>query len=330
MPESTLSDADIARLAWLGIRNVGPKAVLKSFSRDLDLGSSAYVLEQLAPAAPAAEREGALSEAYNQLFLSHQEGIRILAYGDLEYPAPLKLLDDAPPFIWTKGELPRDWQSAVAVIGTREPNAYAEQMTQKLVHELASHRETLIVSGLALGVDSIAHKAALHEQLRTVAVLANGLDSIYPKANAKLAKDILGAGGLLLSETPTGRGVSKFNLVARDRLQSGLSLATFLMQSSYAGGSMHTALFTLQQKRTLIALKPLDREAEWSGNWFLFGRGAEEWTKERQNLKKITTYERPWALPLFEESMKEFVARGLESSFVPRQKTQDPENLSLL
>jgi DNA processing protein len=120
---------------------------------------------------------------------------------------------------------------------------------------LASHGWS-IVSGLAMGVDTLCHEAALEVGGHTVAVLANGLDTVYPRQNTALAERILAAGGALLSEQPLGTAAIPRNLVARDRLQSGMSAATVVMQTDLTGGSMHTVRYTLLQSRQLIAPVP--------------------------------------------------------------------------
>lgn len=118
-----------------------------------------------------------------------------------------------------------------------------------------------IVSGLAIGIDTVSHQAALRHGGQTIAVMAGGLDSVYPKQNAKLADEILEKEGALVSEQPFGVPPSPRNLVQRDRLQSGLSIATFVMQTDIKGGSMHTVRFTIQQDRLLFAPVPQGRHA---------------------------------------------------------------------
>ena len=118
------------------------------------------------------------------------------------------------------------------------------------------------VSGLALGVDTLCHEAALEAGGHTVAILANGLDSVYPGQNRELAARILAAGGALLSEQPLGAPALPRNLVARDRLQSGMSAATIVMQTDLIGGTMHTVRYAVLQGRPLIAPVPQGTHAD--------------------------------------------------------------------
>jgi len=113
-----------------------------------------------------------------------------------------------------------------------------------------------IVSGLARGVDTLCHEAALRAGGHTVAVLANGLDTVYPRQNSELADRILAQGGALLSEQPPGTPALPKHLTRRNRIQSGMSVATIVMQTDIVGGTMHTARYTLLQGRLLAAPVP--------------------------------------------------------------------------
>lgn len=180
--------------------------------------------------------------------------VRILPIFDPCYPTQLRAIPDAPLVLYVKGRLP-EGRRFVACIGTREPSEFGCFVTKRITRLLAEHRWS-IVSGLAVGVDTHAHTEALAAGGHTVAVLANGLDKIYPRENAKLAQEILDNGGALVSEQPFGTPALASNLVQRDRLQSGMSVATFVMQTDVVGGSMHTVRFTLLQCRLLYAPVP--------------------------------------------------------------------------
>lgn len=187
-----------------------------------------------------------------------RRGVRVLSVFDADYPDALRSLSDRPPILFVKGKLPQS--RSVACIGTREPSEFGEIVSDKIVEALVG-ANWAIVSGLAIGVDTLCHKAALRHDGQTIAVMAGGLDGIYPKQNAKLADEILEKGGALVSEQPFGVPPSPRNLVQRDRLQSGLSIATFVMQTDIKGGSMHTVRFTIQQSRLLFAPVPQGRHA---------------------------------------------------------------------
>jgi DNA processing protein len=160
-----------------------------------------------------------------------------------------------------KGHL-TDNQHRVACVGTREPTNFGSEVARRLSGFLASNGWE-IVSGLALGVDTLSHEAALAAQAVTIAVVANGLDTIYPKKNSDLAQRILDTGGALVSEQPFGADATGPALIQRDRIQSGLSVATFVMQTDIKGGTMHTVRYTLMQgRRVYVPQVPINYQQE--------------------------------------------------------------------
>jgi len=179
---------------------------------------------------------------------------------DDDYPDWLRQIADRPPILHVRGRL-RPGRRYIACVGTRQPSVFGQTAARGISSFLASHDWT-IVSGLALGVDTLCHEAALEAGGHTVAVLANGLDSVYPTQNRGLAERILVAGGALLSEQPLGTPALPRHLVSRDRLQSGMSAATIVMQTDLIGGTMHTVRFALLQDRRLIAPVPQGAHAD--------------------------------------------------------------------
>jgi len=141
----------------------------------------------------------------------------------------------------------------VAVVGTRRPTAYGERVTYQIAGELAK-AGAVIVSGLAIGVDSIAHRAALDAGGRTVAVLAHGLDRIYPPRHRGLAKEILASGGALVSEYDIGTPAHKHHFVERNRLIAGLCAATIVTEAATKSGSLITAHRAAKYNRLVMAV----------------------------------------------------------------------------
>ena len=179
---------------------------------------------------------------------------------DDDYPDWLRQISDRPPILHVRGRL-RPGRRYVACVGTRQPSVFGQAAARGISGFLAAQGWT-IVSGLALGVDTLCHEATLEAGGHTVAILANGLDSVYPAQNRGLAERILAAGGALLSEQPLGTPALPRHLVSRDRLQSGMSAATIVMQTDLLGGTMHTVRFTLLQDRLLIAPVPQETHAD--------------------------------------------------------------------
>jgi len=179
---------------------------------------------------------------------------------DDDYPDWLRQISDRPAILHARGRFPPG-RRYVACVGTRQPSVFGQAAARHISGFLAAQGWT-IVSGLALGVDTLCHEAALESGGHTVAILANGLDSIYPAQNRALAERILAAGGALLSEQPLGTPALPRHLVARDRLQSGMSAATIVMQTDLTGGTMHTVRFALLQDRQLFAPVPRETHAD--------------------------------------------------------------------
>jgi DNA processing protein len=173
---------------------------------------------------------------------------------DKTYPPLLKEIDDAPPVLYTYGKLTEADQFALAVVGTRNSTTYGRQVTEHIVTELAKGQVT-VVSGLALGIDTIAHTAALDAGGRTIGVLACGLDIIYPPTNRGLARRMVESGqGVLITEYPLGVQPDGGNFPARNRIISGLSLGVLVAEAPAKSGALITAGFALKQGRDVFGI----------------------------------------------------------------------------
>lgn len=212
--------------------------------------------------------------------LSEALGIHIFSCLDEKFPYKLlstvseKGKPDVPVLVHCLGNLDILEKSTLAIIGTRNPNEAGIKAADFFASEFASHGVN-IISGLAIGCDSIAHEAALSVNGTTTAVLAGGLDNIYPKENRGLADRILNNGGLLISENPVFTQTNKYNLVARDRIQAALGDGTLVIQTSVNGGTMHAANATLAAGKPLFVVDYKDSTADVvQGNLLLKGQGA--------------------------------------------------------
>lgn len=183
------------------------------------------------------------------------EGIDLLTFRDKNYPKLLLQIPKNPPLLYFKGQMSEPEELCIAVVGTRKITNYGRTVTPQLVEPLVD-TGAIIVSGMAFGVDSAAHEIAVKKNRRTIAVLGGGLDeqSLYPKHHALLAKQILDAGGALLSEYPIGTPNYKQNFVARNRIISGLSVATLVVECDLKSGTLITANHALDQNRTVFAV----------------------------------------------------------------------------
>ncbi len=193
-------------------------------------------------------------------------GVSVLTWADEAYPSALRPLDDAPPTLFLRGEQPISRQ--IAIVGTRRPTQANRRSAQNLATALVEGG-WCIVSGLALGVDAAAHMGALAlPEGRTQAVLGSGVLNIFPPEHARLAEVVLRQGALL-SETNPEAPASAGQLVARNRLISGLSEALIVIQTEADGGAMYAARFARAQGRPVYAL-----DIDAGGNSQLLASGA--------------------------------------------------------
>jgi len=185
-------------------------------------------------------------------------GMRIIRWGTEEYPHFLANISDPPPLLYVKGTLVEEDERAVAVVGSRHASAYGISVCSTLCRDLVWQGWT-VVSGMARGIDSAAHSGALAGNGRTLAVMGTGLDVIYPRENRKLSESIA-ASGAIITEFPLGTPPEPGNFPLRNRLISGLSLGTVVVEATAKSGSLITARMALEQGRQVFAVPgPIDR-----------------------------------------------------------------------
>jgi DNA processing protein len=209
--------------------------------------------------------------AEKEIELCGQKGIDLLLYTDRDYPAMLKEVADPPLLLYKKGTFLESDRNAIAIVGTRHPSFYGRTQAKRFAQELAA-RGLTIVSGLARGIDQVAHDGALHVSYgRTIAVMGCGLDVIYPKEHEGLFRKIAER-GVVLSEYPLGTPPLPENFPRRNRILSGLSYATFVVEAHSRSGSLITAHQAVEQGREVFALPgPVDQ---------LTSRGTHQLLKE--------------------------------------------------
>ena len=223
------------------------------------------------------------------------EEINLISIRDADYPSLLKEIYDAPPLLYYRGEI-RQEELALAVVGTRKFTHYGEQVAAKIVEGLVRNNIT-VVSGLALGIDAIAHQTALNNRGRTIAVLGTGLDkkSLYPTANRYLAQKIVENGGAVLTEFPLGTPPLRHNFPQRNRIISGLTLGTLVIEAGEKSGALITARAALDQNREVFAVPGNIYSPVSVGPNRLIKQGAKpiasaEEILEALDLVKITNY----------------------------------------
>ena len=169
-----------------------------------------------------------------------------------DYPQRLKQISDPPPVMYYVGEIMEEDEWSVAIVGTRRPTAYGRKAAAVLSRDLASSGIT-VVSGLALGIDGVAHSAALECGGRTVAVVAGGLDSVYPKEHATLFRQIQERGAVV-SEHPLGVRPDPRSFPRRNRLISGMTLGTVVVEAAEGSGTRWTVYQALEQNREVFCV----------------------------------------------------------------------------
>lgn len=215
------------------------------------------------------------------------------------YPALLREIAQPPAQLYIRGTIPKG--ATLAVVGTRLPTAYGKQITPGLVTKLAQ-AGFVIVSGLAYGIDAMAHTAALDAGGATVAVLGTGVDenSLYPRKHMKLARRIIENGGAVISEYEPGTAGRKHHFPARNRIVSGMSLGTVVIEAKQKSGALITAKHALDQNRDVFAVPGSISSAESVGPNQLIAAGATPVLSPNTILEFYGQ-----TAPLFTESLKE-------------------------
>lgn len=302
---------DEQRLHWLRLirsEQVGP-------STFRDLINHFGTAEQAIDALPDLAKRGGAAKRIRIADLKNIEaeleqaatlGIRLIAMGEPDYPSWLRAIDDAPPVILAKGRLSVLEKPMIAIVGARNCSIIGRKIAVKLARELGQ-AGYCIASGLARGIDGVAHEAAL--ETGTVAVLAGGLDRIYPPEHESLSEQIT-ATGCLLSEKPLGWTARAQDFPRRNRIVSGLSLGTIIVEAAKRSGSLITANLALKQNREVFAVpgSPLDPRA--AGPNQLIKQGASLVTEAKDVLDALrplhgTTHPAPPATGLRESPTEE-------------------------
>lgn len=262
------------RIAWLRLirtPNVGPQTFRQLINREGSAEAAIAALPSLLKRAGTAGRIPSVGEAEGEIEATAKLGGRLVGSGEAGYPPLLRYISGAPPMVTISGRDNLDWYRTVAIVGARNASTAGQKFAQMLAADLGDAGYT-IVSGLARGIDAAAHRASL--RTGTVAVLAGGLDHIYPEENLPLARDIYANGGALLTEMPLGWEPRARDFPRRNRLVSGLTLGTVVVEAAKRSGSLITARLALEQNREVFAVpgSPLDPRAE--GGNALIQQGA--------------------------------------------------------
>lgn len=182
--------------------------------------------------------------------------INSIRVNENEFTSVLVNFKDAnkiPDSLFVAGKLPDSRRPAVAIVGSRKPTPYGQEVTHRLAYDLAK-RGVVIISGLALGIDSIAHRAALEAGGTTIAVMAHGLHTIYPASHKGLAEQIIKSGGAIVSEKPLGEEARGYDFLARNRIVSGLADAVIVTEATIKSGTLSTVGHAIDQNKDVFAV----------------------------------------------------------------------------
>lgn len=248
-------------------------------------------LKRRNPITDAARAEALKSAAVIEKTVNAKQ-IRTICFGDDDYPPLLADCEDAPLVLYVFGEFPTVVHKALAIVGTRRASHYGLSMAEEIVKGMQGHTP-VIVSGLALGIDSAAHTAALECNLPTWAVLAHGLDTIYPSVNRSLAERIVRHGGALISEFPPGVRPWPRNFLVRNRIIAGLSHGTVVVESQIKGGAISTAHFAGSYHRALMAVPGRPSDKLSSGCNMIIKKGLASLVEGASDVERLLDWHTP-------------------------------------
>ena len=306
--------ASLKYWVWLaecrGLSNQTRLALLRHFGSPEDVyyadAEELSLAEGMTRPQLAALEDHSLDKAEQILADCQRLGLRILTVQDAEYPGRLQNIYDPPCLLYVRGRLPAfDEEAAVAVVGTRNCTPYGISCAEKLGYGL-TRGGAVVVSGLARGIDAAASRGALRAGGVTVGVVGNGLDVPYPYENRYLYEDIAAA-GVLLSEYPPGTQPARSHFPTRNRILSGLSVATLVVEAPEKSGALITAETAMEQGREVFAVPgPIDAPASMGCNRLIqdgAGLAADPWDILRgfaerfpDKLRQEGAAERPAAL----------------------------------
>lgn len=202
-----------------------------------------------------------------------KNGIKLLTQESEDYPFHLREIHDPPLVLYVKGELKNRQKNSIAVVGMRHPTHYGQETARTMSYQLGSIGLS-VVSGLAMGIDTYAHRGALQSKSHTVAVLGFGFDYLSKSGNAKLAEEIVQGGGAIVTEFPFGRSPDRQTFPMRNRIVSGMTMGTLVVEAGVQSGALITANFALEQGRQVFSIPGRIDQAQSQGCNKLIQNGA--------------------------------------------------------
>lgn len=247
--------------------NIGPKLFFKAINY---FGSPKTALENIEDFLLKRGKEKTIklfseADAIKELSALNKIGAKILTFESEDYPQLLLQLEDAPPILTYRGNVDLLNKQIIAVVGSRNASISAQTFANYIVKSIVNSNDIIIASGLARGIDTAAHKAS---KPNTIAVLAGGIDHIYPQENEKLYYQIIDEGGVIITENPIGSSPLAKHFPLRNRIISGISMATIVIEAGIKSGAIITAKYAIEQGKEVFVApgSPMDAKCEGSNN----------------------------------------------------------------
>lgn len=205
-----------------------------------------------------------------------------------QFPKPLLEIPQPPKTLYIRGKLPSPDLTYLAVVGSRKYTSYGKDICEKLIRGLKSY-PIVIVSGLAMGIDSIAHKTAMEVGLTTISFPGSGLDNnvLFPKTNVRLAEEIVKSGGCLISEFEPDFKATLYSFPQRNRLMAGISKAVLIIEAQEKSGTLITARMALDYNRDVLAVPGSAFSSNSNGTNGLIKQGATPITTSEEVLEAL-------------------------------------------
>jgi DNA processing protein len=316
------------RLSWFCLKSV-PGIGNHLFKRLIDRFNSPEAVfqasqQELIEAGGITQRQAAAILNYKapqsiktELEQADQKGYKIITLIDASYPQLLREIPDPPPFLYVSGRLD-GWPKNIAVVGSRNPTAYGVSTTQKLCADLCANDIT-IVSGMAVGIDTAAHQGALAGKGKTVAVLGSGFNKIYPSQNQRLFERI-SEEGAVITEFELSAGPEAHHFPIRNRIISGMSMGTIVVEATRRSGSLITARLAAEQNREVFAVPGSIQSFKSTGTHALIKQGAKLVENAQDVIEELAAYMEMGPPALHEDHAQHHTART-QSTLAPEERT---------
>ncbi|MBI5194257.1 MAG: DNA-protecting protein DprA [Nitrospirae bacterium] len=266
-----------------------------------------------------------VKDVTDEIKIIRENGIQLIYLNHPDYPEILKNIIDPPICFYMKGGITQGDAKAIAIVGTRRPTTYGRKVTEKIASELSSAGFT-IVSGMARGIDSAAHQSVIKTGGRSIGVLGCGIDVVYPPENSRLFAE-MPEYGAIISEFAPGTGPQKQNFPQRNRIISGLSLGTVVIEAAERSGSLITVRFALEQGREVFAVPGNINSPVSMGTNNLIKQGAKLVTSTEDILEEFEQLLTQGLINVIKNSYLEKISLSKDENNIYNTLTLEPKHI---